>query len=560
VLHPGFDSERADRLARELGAPLPVAHAMVNRGILNLTRARTFLDPALEDLHDPMELMDVERAIARIEQAIANDEGILVHGDYDVDGITSTFMIYSVLAELGARVEYRIPHRTLDGYGLSEAAVEVARRRGHGLIVTVDCGVTAVGPVALARAAGIDTVITDHHEPPRVLPDAAAIVNPHREGCAYPFKSLAGVGVTFKVIQALLRSRGGIERARDYLDVVALGTIADVVPLVGENRVLARLGLDRLNRTDRAGLRALARVAGLEGRDITGGQVAFVLAPRLNAAGRMGNAEQGVRLLLARDPREAADLAQSLEEDNLLRRRYDEEALNEAARRVEQELGWPNCASILMWSDDWHPGVIGIVASRLVERFQRPALLIAMDGERGRGSGRSVAGLDLHRILDDCADLLIAHGGHAFAAGLSVERSQLPALAERFDALVRERVHPDTIVSRLEYDDDLHLGQCDLALVEWLDRLSPYGLDNPEPVFRARDLAIDQVSAVGSGRHLKLRLRDATGTAEAIGFNMGDRMKQIGSSGRCDVAFVPARNEWMGQTRIQLKLKGVRPS
>jgi single-stranded-DNA-specific exonuclease len=558
VLHPGYDTEKAARLAGDLGAPLPAAHALVNRGILNLTRARTFLDPALEDLHDPSELLDLDRAVARIEAAIAAGESMLVHGDYDVDGITSTFMIYAVLRELGARVEYRIPHRTRDGYGLSERAVAYAAQRGHRLIVTVDSGITAVAPVAAARAAGIDVIITDHHEPPKMLPDAAAIVNPHREGCAYPFKTLAGVGVTFKLIQALLRGRGGIDRAREYLDVVALGTIADVVPLVGENRVLARLGLDQLNRTERLGLRALVRVSGLEGRDISGGQVAFVLAPRLNAAGRMGNAEQGVRLLLARDAGEAADCAQSLEEDNTRRRRFDEEALVEAAQRVESELGWPDCASILMWSDDWHPGVIGIVASRLVERFQRPTLLIAMDGERGRGSGRSLPGLDLHQLLGDCGDLLLAHGGHAFAAGLSVERAQLQALAERFDRLVRERTSPDARVPRLEVDDDLHLGQCDLNLVEWLERLSPYGLDNAEPLYRSRNLLVDQAATVGGGRHLKLRLRDATGSVDAIGFHMGERLREVGPAGRCEVAFAPTRNEWMGQTRIQLKLKGVR--
>jgi single-stranded-DNA-specific exonuclease len=558
VLHPAYDAARAGLLARELGAPLPAAHVLVNRGIQNLTRARTYLDPALEDLHDPFELLGLDQAVARIEQAIRSGESVLVHGDYDVDGITSTFMIYAVLRDLGAKVEYRIPHRTRDGYGLSEDAIALAARRGHRLIITVDCGITAVEAVDAARAAGIDVVITDHHEPPAVLPDAAAIVNPHRKGCPYPFKSLAGVGVTFKLVQALLKGHGGIKRAREYLDVVALGTIADVVPLVGENRVLARLGLDQLNRTERLGLRALARIAGLEGRDIGGSQVAFVLAPRLNAGGRMGNAEQGVRLLLARDSGEAADCAQGLEEDNTLRRRYDEEALIEAARRVESELRWPDCASILMWSDDWHPGVIGIVASRLVERFQRPTLLIAMDGERGRGSGRSLAGLDLHRLLEDCDDLLLAHGGHAFAAGLSVARPQLPALAERFDRLVRERADPDAQVPRLTFDDDLHLGQCDLALAEWLERLSPFGLGNPEPVFRARDLIVDQSSTVGAGRHLKLRVKDATGTADAIGFNMGDRLADISRAGRCDLAFLPTRNEWMGRTRIQLKLKGVR--
>src|SRR2546426_8440843 len=340
VLHPSRDLDRARALCRELDAPLPVAQALINRGIEGAGLARRFLEPSLDDLHDPLQLLDLDRAVDRIRRATEGGEKILIHGDYDVDGITSTFLLYTALRDLGARVEYRIPHRTKDGYGLSVDAVTEARRRGCTLIVTVDCGITAVEAVREARAAGIDTVITDHHEPPGELPPAVAVVNPHRPGCAYPFKALAGVGVTFKLVEALMRGRGGLERAGEFLDVVAIGTIADVVPLVGENRTLARLGLERLNRGSQVGLRALIDVAGLGGKLITSGQVAFVLAPRINAAGRMGNAEQGLRLLLSRDPLEARVCAESLEEDNDLRRRYDEEALEEAARQVVEELDW----------------------------------------------------------------------------------------------------------------------------------------------------------------------------------------------------------------------------
>jgi single-stranded-DNA-specific exonuclease len=526
----------------------------------DLDAAARFLEPSLDDLHDPSVLADVDRARVRIERAIAAGERILVHGDYDVDGITSTFLLYRALSDLGGRVEYRIPHRTRDGYGLTEDAIGDAHRRGCTLIVTVDCGITAVGPVEAARARGIDVVVTDHHEPPAELPRAVAVVNPHRPDCVYPFKPLAGVGVTFKLVQALFRGRGGLQRAREFLDVVALGTIADVVPLVGENRVLARLGLDQLNRLDRLGLRALVGAANLGGRRITSGHVAFVLAPRINAAGRMGNAEQGVRLLLARDEAEAQACAESLEEDNLRRRKFDEEALAEAARRIESELDWPRCASILLWSDRWHPGVIGIVASRLVERYQRPTVLVALDGERGRGSGRSLPGLDLNRLLHDCSDLLEAYGGHAFAAGLTVRRERLQALRERIERLVSERLSPEDCVPRLAVDHDVTMADCDLRLVDWLDRLSPHGLGNSEPVFRATGLAITQASTVGGGKHLRLQVRDVTGTGEAIGFGFGDRMREIAGTGRCDLAFVPSRNEWMGTTRVQLKLKGARPA
>lgn len=560
VLHPQRDPERAAALAQGLGAPLAAAHALVNRGVDGVESAHRFLEPTTAELHPPSGLLDLDRAVERIERAIAGGERILVYGDYDVDGITSTFLLHSAISTLGGRVDYRIPHRTRDGYGLSLDAVDGAKRRGCGLIVTVDCGVTAVEAIARARQHGIDTVVTDHHEPASELPAAVAVLDPHRDGCRYPFKHLAGVGVTFKLVEGLFRERGGLERAAAYLDVVALGTIADVVPLVGENRVLARLGLDRLNRHGRIGLKSLVDVAGLSGRTISSGQVAFVLAPRINAAGRMGNAEQGVRLLLARDAAEARVCAESLEEDNQRRRQFDEAALAEAARRIEEELDWPECSSILLWSEDWHPGVIGIVASRLVERYRRPSLLVALDGERGRGSGRSLPGLDLNRLLGECSDLLEAWGGHAFAAGLTVRRDRLPALRERIETLVRERLAPEDTVPRLTVDAELAIGECNYELVDWLERLAPHGLGNPEPLFRASGVAASAVSVVGGGRHLRFHVDDGTGVAEAIGFGLGDQARAVGRASRCDVAFVPTRNEWMGETRIQLKVKGVRPT
>jgi single-stranded-DNA-specific exonuclease len=558
VLHPNHSPEAAAALAGALGAPLAMAHALVNRRVGREDAARRFLDPVLEDLHDPGEMRDLEAAAERILAAIERGERILVQGDYDVDGITSTFLLYSALEELGSRVEYRIPHRIKDGYGLTVEAIDEAKRRGCSLVVTVDCGITASEAIEHARSLGIDTVVTDHHEPPAVLPNAVAIVNPLRPGCPYPFKSLAGVGVTFKLVERLLRGRGGLDRARRYLDVVALGTIADVVPLVGENRVLARLGLDRLNQEPRLGLRALIAVSALRGKRITSGHVAFVLAPRINAAGRMGNAEQGLRLLLARDQEEADTIARSLEEDNLQRRKHDEKVLEEAVRKVQDELSYPDCSSILLWSDSWHPGVIGIVASRLVERFQRPTVLVAIDGERGRGSGRSLPGLDLTRLLDGCSDLLLAHGGHAFAAGLSVRRDRLPELRERLEQLVREQYRPDQFVQKVELDADLRASDCDMELVEWLERMAPHGLDNPEPLFRISDARLDHVQEVGNGKHVRFVARDDSGEVEGIGFGMGDRARELTRAGRADLAFVPTRNDWSGESRVQLKLKGVR--
>jgi len=558
VVHPRRSSEKATRLAQLLRAPMAVAHTLVNRGIDTENKAWSYLEPSIEDLHDPAEMLDLDRAAERILAGIARKERIFIQGDYDVDGITSTFLLYSALVELGAAAEYHIPDRIKDGYGLTVEAIDEARRRNCTLVVTVDCGITAVEAVAHATSLGIDTVITDHHEPPAVLPTAHAIINPLRPGCPYPFKSLAGVGVTFKLVERLFEAKGGLDHARDYLDVVALGTIADVVPLVGENRVLARLGLDRLNEGKSLGLAALIEKVNLKGKRISSGQVAFVLAPRINAAGRMGNAEQGLRLLLARDQQEAKAIAGSLEEDNDERRKKDEKALVEAERRVTEELAYPDCSSILLWSDTWHPGVIGIVASRLVERFQRPAVLVALDGERGRGSGRSLPGLDLTQLLDGCHDLLIAHGGHAFAAGLTVERSRLPELRERLEKLAREQFQPDQFTTQLELDTDLRVADCNEELVEWLERMTPFGLDNPEPVFHLQNAQIESVSTVGAGKHVRFTVREGSATVEAIGFGMGELKSRLDSLRQADLAFVPTLNTWNNQQRVQLKLKGVR--
>ncbi len=557
-LRRGHSPEEGAALARALGAPEVIGQVLLNRGLRDPAAAQRFVEPRLEDLHSPFRLRGMDRAVARIEQALARRERILVHGDYDVDGLTATYLVVTALRALRGDVHHHIPHRTKDGYGLSTLAIEAAARAGMTLVVTVDCGIAALEPVARAAELGIDVIVTDHHEPPVLLPWAAAIVNPHQPGCEYPFKGLCGVGVAFKLAQALAERRRTPELAEQFLEVVALGTVADAVPLSDENRVLVHHGLDRLSRTEHPGLKALLDVAGLSGRRISAGHVAFQLAPRLNAAGRVGSALDALRLLLATDAEEARALAESLDQDNTRRRELDERVEREAAERVEQELGWPRCSSIVLWSEDWHPGVLGIVASRMVERFHRPALLIGLQGPWGRGSGRSVGGLDLNRLLTDSGDLLVTYGGHAYAAGLTVERERLTALRERIEALTRERLDLDACEPRLVVDADLPFASIDLPLIEWLERLPPHGLDNPEPVFRAEAARIDSLSRVGNGKHLRLWLRDPSGVGDAIGFGLGERGEELAVGATCAVAYLPQRNEWMGETRIQLKVRGLR--
>ncbi len=574
VTHPSRSEERARELAAALDAPLPMAHVLVNRGLDNEEKARRFLEPALENLHDPRHMLGLEAGATRILAAVGKGEGIFIHGDYDVDGITSTFLLYSVLQELGARVEYRIPNRATDGYGLSKDAMNEAHRRGCTLVVTVDCGITANEAVAHGRGLGIDTVITDHHAAQEKLPDAVAIINPMQPGCSYPFNSLAGVGVAFKLAQALLGEWEEIDRARKYLDVVALGTIADVVPLVGENRILARFGLEQINDRSRLGLRALIRVARLSEKRITSGHVAFMLAPRINASGRVGNAEQGLRLLMAAQEGEAIACAEGLDGDNNIRRALDSKALEQARGMVESELD-PDCSSILLWSKDWKPGVIGIVASRLVEQYRKPAVLVgyepgALDNgddiEYWRGSGRSLPGLNLTELLSGCSKLLESHGGHAFAAGLAVRPANLPALRERFEKLVRRELErqgckPDRFAPRIEIDAELTPEECTADLVQWLERLAPHGLENPEPLFQMLGARIDKVTQVGRGpqQHLRFNVAGTAGPLlEVIGFGMGEQAGALRAAGRADLVFTPTLNEWEQKVRVQLKLKSLR--
>jgi single-stranded-DNA-specific exonuclease len=559
-LHRRHHPEAAAQLARELAAPLAFGQVLLNRGITDLEQARRFLEPRLDHLHDPLRMKGMDAAVARIREAIDRRQRILVHGDYDVDGVTATYLLVTVLRELGAEVGHHIPHRTKEGYGLSIGSVEAAVRAGVNLIVTVDCGISAIEATRRARQSGLDVVVTDHHEPGAQLPEATALINPHQPGCQYPFPLLSGVGVAFKLAQALTRDAGVRPGAERYLDVVALGTIADAVSLAGENRVLARLGLDRLSRTENVGLQALIEVAGLAGRSINAGQVAFQLAPRMNAAGRMGSANQALQLLMSRNLDEARAFAASLDEDNSRRRALDEAVEREATERVERDLGWPDCASIVLWSERWHPGVLGIVASRLVERFQRPTVLAAIDGEWARASGRSVAGLDLTRVLTQCDDLLQAYGGHAYAAGLTAAPARLPELKQRIETLVSASLDLDRCVPRVTIDADLTFASCDLELIGWLDRLPPHGLDNPEPVFRTEPARVEALTRVGDGSHLRLEIRDASGLARAIAFGGGERYEDFMGGKSCAVVYVPQRDEWNGESRVQIKVKGLRPS
>lgn len=551
------------RLRESVGLPTEVCELLVRRGRGEPDAARAFLRPSFASLHSPDLLPDMEAALDRVERAVARAEPILVHGDYDADGVCSAALLTRGLQELGARIEPFVPHRLRDGYDLGEGGLARAREVGAGLVLTADCGVSAVEAVETAGRMGLDVVITDHHRPPPRLPAAVAVVDPAREEAGYPFPGLAGVGVAFKLLAALYARRGiEAERLNRHLDLVALGTVADLVPLVGENRILVRAGLGALARTRKPGLRALASVAGvdLEG-PLGASDIGYRLGPRLNAAGRVGASETALRILLTDEPREAERLAEALELRNRERRQEDRRVRSEAEAQLALRYDPERDRSVLLWGEDWHPGVIGIAASHLVERIHRPVILVSLRDEPGRGSGRSIPGFHLHRALEGCADLLERFGGHRMAAGLEVRRDRLEALARRFEEEAARSLDPDALRPELHLDLSLSLGAVGDDLFHGLEYLAPFGTDNPRPVLHVRGVRFEAPAAVGSRRdHLKAVLVSDDGSRlEAIGFGLGHRLSEAASS-TLEVAFELARDRFRGRDRLQARLLDFRPA
>jgi single-stranded-DNA-specific exonuclease len=545
---------QASALARDLGLSEITASVLVRRGYGNPDAARSFL-AGEQPLHDPLLLGDMAAAVERIRAAVAARKRICVHGDYDVDGICATVLAVLVLRELGADVEWHLPSRFDEGYGVSGQTLERLADEGCGLVITVDCGITAADEVEQARALGLDVVVTDHHRPADRLPDCPIVATRTSD---YPFPELCGAGVVYKLGQALLGVDADL--LRRHLDLVALATIADVVPLVGENRSLAIAGLRTLARTQKPGLRALMKVAGVDPATVDAGNVAFRLAPRINAAGRLGHPRAALELLLTTDADDARDLANRLEELNRDRQVVEDRILRAATVEVED---WPEAKrrrrAYVVWGDDWHEGVIGIVASRLVERYHRPVVLIAGTDALWKGSGRSIPAFDLHSALDACSGFLERFGGHRAAAGLSIRPELTERFAEAFAAraeltLPQEELTPTTVV-----DAVLPRGaRLTLDLCQELGRLAPFGLGNPDVTLLAPGCELGDLATVGDGKHLRFRVqrggRDAGG---AIAFGQGTNLDRYRRQGRYDVAFRLQENHWNGTVAPQLVVRRV---
>ncbi len=515
---PWSDAKYSSVLSAQQKENALLAGILTARGITDPAEALTLL-AGEEDLSDPFLLTDMQKACERIWQAIDNGETIVVFGDYDVDGVTATALLYQHLKGMGATVKCMLPSREGDGYGLSRNAIQSIHDKGYQLIVTVDNGISAVEEAEFAAELGIDLIITDHHLPPETLPKAVAVVDPRRLDDTSPFKGLCGAGVAFKLCAAL--DGCPPEEMLDYCgDLAAVGTVADVMPLTGENRTLVKSGLRQLQNTDRPGLEALLKEVGLAGRPITAENISYAIAPRINAAGRMDSAVTALQLVLCEDPDRAEELAHKLNEINVKRQETELEIFKAAQVLLEQQPERLEDRVMLLWGRDWHPGVIGIVASRLVERTGRPVIVVTVD-EHGecKGSGRSVPGFNLHACIGSCADLLIRYGGHAMAAGLSVREENLPELRRRLNEWAA-RECPVLHTAPLECDLPIHLDRVTVDSVRRIDALAPFGAENPTPVFLLQSAVVDGVYPVSEGRHSRLRLRQGNASVYAVWFGM----------------------------------------
>ena len=561
--HLSCDDDRASALARALDLNPTVARLLCLRGHDDPETAQRFLQPSLDHLHDPFKLTGMMAAVERLERAVAQRERIAIHGDYDVDGITSTVILRRALEMLGGDVVHFIPERLKDGYGLQPAAIERLHADGVSIVVSVDCGIRGIEAARKARDLGVDLIITDHHEPDTELPDAVAVLNPKRHDCSYPDKHLAGVGVALKLVQALAVRAGRSKWLPAFVKIAAIGTLADVVPLVGENRVIARFGLASLSTGPHTvGLRALLDCCGLTGKTIDSYQVAFMLAPRVNAAGRMSTPDIATRLLLATDgalETEARGLAQQLNDENFKRQQEEADLVAQAKKAIETDPAVGAHNVLVVGGAGWHRGVIGIAASKLVDTYHKPAIVLSIDGDVAHGSCRSIPDFDMLNALERCADLFVKFGGHKQAAGLTMEAARVPEFRQRVNAWADEVLNPDQLRPRLRIDAPLSLNGITHDLVRGLDALGPLGMGNPRPVFHASPVEIVEGPKALKERHLRMTFSQQGRRFRAIAWRAAERAEFLEKHrAGVNLAFSLDRNEYQGETYLELNVCDIR--
>ena len=548
----------AATLAAELGIPVPIAQVMVNRKILTAEAARAFLYGNLDGLHDPYLMKDMAKAVERIRQAIARGEKILIFGDYDVDGVLSVVMLFKALTSLGAAVEYFIPERLTDGYGIKEHHVEIPVRRGTGLVISVDCGIKALEFTAQAKEKGVDVIITDHHRPGETLPAAAAILNPVLEDSGYPDRDLAGVGVTFKLIQALLEKSGKAAGLPHYMKLVCIGTVADVAALKGENRLFVKYGLKGLGNVTNTGLKSLIDACGLGKRRISEGDLGFRIGPRINAAGRMGMTDLAVRLFFCDSIEESLSLVQQLEELNSKRQKTEEKIFQAAKEKIEEGSLDQKYKCIVLGSEEWHRGVIGIVASKLKDYFHRPVLLFAYENGKACGSGRSISDVPLIELLDECKHLFLSYGGHRLAVGCTLPVDRMEAFKETLNTLAATRIGDEALKRKIRIDSPLSFSDIDSGFLGYFSLLVPFGVGNPKPLFVTEGVEILSAPQILQRKHLKFLARQNGRVFEVMGWDKADWSHLLRRGGRVDLAYSILVSEYLGEPRTSLSIEDLK--
>lgn len=553
-----------EKLAYELNISHVLANLLVQRSITTFDKAKEFFRPSLDNLHDPYLMKDMDKAIDRLELALEKEQNILVYGDYDVDGTTSVALTYSFLRRFYDRIDYYIPNRYSEGYGISHKGIDYAADRNVSLIIALDCGIKAVEKIDYAKKKGIDFIICDHHTPGSQLPKAAAVLDPKRSDCLYPFKELSGCGVGFKMLQAYsMRKSIPFEELYDYIDLVAVSIASDIVPIIGENRILTHFGLKKLEDTPCTGLKAIKGVAGIEDRPISVEDIVFRIGPRINAAGRMESGKQAVDLLISQNPEEAIVLCDKINTHNQTRRNIDKNITEEATKEIN-EFSKKYKYSNVLYNAAWHKGVVGIVASRLIESHYKPTIVLTESNGFATGSARSVDGFDLYEAINECSDLLESFGGHMYAAGLTLKMENVQKLRDRFEEVVKERITPEQLVPQIDIDAELNFHDITPKFYRILKQFEPFGPGNMNPVFFAENVADNgQGRKVGSGGdHVKLNLIQEENPFDdipAIAFNQGNKFNKITGGNTFDIAYTITENHFRGETTLQLNIKDIKP-
>lgn len=560
-LQEAADEFNVKSLADSLNISEVLAALLLQRSISNFSQAKNFFRPSLDSLYDPFLMDGMDDATSRVIQALTENEKICIFGDYDVDGTCSTAILYMFLKELGANVEYYIPQRLTEGYGLSKLGIQYIHERKTDLLITVDCGITAVEETEYANSLGMDVIICDHHQPKEILPPAFAVLDPLKENCSYPFKYLSGAGLAFKLAQGVSERIGKRELPMQYLDLVALAGAADIVPLIDENRVLVKEGLNNINYNPRPGILALIKSSGLELGNVTSGQVVFTIAPRINAVGRLGDAERAVKLLITKDKDEAIQLADIFETENYQRRKIDEDTFSSAVEIVNTTLNLQETIPIILHQEKWHPGVIGIVASRLVEKFYRPTIMLTTVDGVAKGSARSISNFNIYNALKKCDDILIQFGGHKAAAGLAVKIERLDEFREKFYQVVKDEITEDDLLQDIRIDSKLKFSEITPKFLRIMDQFSPFGPGNMRPVFLAENVKLANYPRIVGNNHLLTCFRQdgSEKVFDCIGFNMGEFFEPLNNNNsKVDMVFSIDKTVRDGRTFPQFKIKDIK--